>query len=43
MDQLQIAQRAGDGDFYDNSQVEAMLHEIKQEMQARKGKKKSGN
>lgn len=44
MDQLQIALRAGDGDFYDNSQVEATLNQIKRELQARnKGKKKSSD
>jgi hypothetical protein len=40
MDQLQIALGAGDGDFYQKSQVEATMREIKAELAARKGKKK---
>lgn len=43
MDQLQIALKAEDGNFYDNSQVEATLNQIKRELKARKGDKKSGD
>ncbi len=41
LDQLQIAQRSGDGDFYENSAVEARIRELKKQLAA-KGKK-SGN
>ncbi|NDU90786.1 M48 family metalloprotease [Ferrovum myxofaciens] len=40
MDQLQIALGAGDGNFYQKSQVEATMREIKAELAARKGNKK---
>ncbi|NDU86037.1 MAG: M48 family metallopeptidase [Ferrovum sp.] len=43
MEQLQIALRAGDGDFYQKSQVESTLRDVKEEMAARKGKKKSSD
>ncbi len=42
MDQLQIALKAGDGNFYDNSQAEALLHQVKRALEERKKGKKGG-
>ncbi len=40
LDQLQIAQRSGDGDFYENSTVEARIKDIKKQLT--QAKKKGG-
>ena len=42
LDQLQIAQRSGGGDFYENSVVEARIKDIKKQLAA-KGKKGGGS